>query len=48
MNSLGNLYHLNLLELLSNPTKSIQLQIKLAITVDVGNVIVKAVVIYMY
>ena len=41
MNSLGSLYHSNLLELLSNPTKSIQLHIKLAITVDVGNVFAK-------
>ena len=42
MNSLRRLYHPNLLELLFNPTKSIQLQIKLAITVDVGNVFIKA------
>ena len=42
MTSLGSLYHLNLLELLSNYTKSTQLQMELAISVDVGNVFVKA------
>ena len=42
MTALGSLYHSNLFELLSNPTKSTQLQIELAITVDVGNVFVKA------
>ena len=36
MNALGSLYHSNLHELLSNPTKSTQLQIELAITVDVA------------
>ena len=38
MAALGSLYPSNLLELLSNPTKSTQLQIELAITVDLGNV----------
>ena len=43
MTALGScLYHSNLLELLSNPTKSIQLQMELAVTEDVGNVFVKA------
>ena len=42
MTALGSLYHSNLLELLSIPTKSTQLQIELAITVDVGYVFVKA------
>ena len=42
MNALGSLYHSNLLELLSNPIKSTQLEIELAITVDVGNIFVKA------
>ena len=41
MTALGSLYHSNLYEL-SNPTKSTQLQIELAITVNVGNVFVKA------
>ena len=38
MTALGSLYHSNLLELLSNPTKSIHLQMELAIIVHVGNV----------
>ena len=42
MTALGSLYHSNLLELLSNPTKSRQLLMELAITVHVGNVLVKA------
>ena len=41
MTAFGSLCHSNLLELLSNPTKSTQLQIELAVTVDVGNVFVK-------
>ena len=42
MTALGSLYHSNLLELLSNPTKTTQLQMELAITVDVGDVFVNA------
>ena len=36
MIALGSLYHSNLLELISNCTNSTQLQIELAITLDVG------------
>ena len=42
MTALGSLYHSNLLELLSNPTKSTKLQIEVTITVDLGNIFVKA------
>ena len=42
MTALGSLHHSNLLELLSNPTKSTQLQIELVVTVDVGNIFIKA------
>ena len=41
MTTLGSLYHSNLLELLSNPTKSTQLQIELAVTVDVGDILLR-------
>ena len=42
MTALGSLHHSNMLELLSNPTKSTQLQIELAITVDVVNAFVNS------